>query len=134
MNIDWENAPEGTTHYDPSDDYQNPLNRWIRYDDLEGWCSYDEDGWDNCYTHNKHLFIPRPKFEASIPEGVITVNKIQELCKITGLEVDIYPDGDYCIWDEACERSCRTKSIDEVMELLNAAREYISVREKFTWE
>ena len=62
MSVDWSNAPDGCTHYDPSEPPGDD-NRWMKLE-LGELFTYDQGGWvlfsvsPECHMHG---YITRPK-------------------------------------------------------------------------
>lgn len=70
--IDWAKAPEGATHYDPTDRCED--SQWMMKVSERAWCFYDGDDWESIdYSEVAHQlceYIPRPtkqEWEGGLP-------------------------------------------------------------------
>ena len=131
---DWENAPEGTTHFDP-DELPEDDNRWMRLKDDELF-TYEQGDWV-LFSRNPTNFtggyIKKPEYEQSVPKGAVTSDKLQKLSEESGFQIEFHPDGKVHVWDEVLEQGT-AGTLDEVIELAEAKIEYAKVWAKFTWD
>ena len=126
----WENAPEGTTHYDTETRIwpwmRNHEGKWFVFNEQRGfWQSYD------VRIGEAENFVPI--YEQSIPKGVVTSDKLQKLSEESGFQIEFHPDGKIRVWDEVLEQGT-AGTLDEVIELAEAKIEYAKVWAKFTWD
>ena len=131
MNIDWENAPEGTTHYDTKTDMwpwmRNHKGKWFVFNEQDNlWQSYSV-----ICGEVEEDFVPI--YENSVPKGVVTSDRLQKLSEESGFQIEFHPDGKVHVWDEGLEEGT-SGTLDEVIELAEAKIEYAKVWTKFTWD
>ena len=133
--IDWSEAPEGTTHFDIKFDpdgndtswmLRARDGRWFYYTTEKGWIFYPAGK-----SEIESDFIPRPK----PPEKcTVTATKLRELAINSGLQVEFHSEGDIYVWDDVMEVGARLETIDEYIELAEAKIEYQKVWCKYHWE
>jgi len=134
--IDWNSAPEGATHYDPGSNLDDDPASFMRFDetgcyfwDGEQWDEYGEVGEYTCAAV-KARSIPLPAEKVGV--GDVTVERLIKLSKESGFEVDIHPNGKLYVWDDEMDAHA-TGTLEEIIELCEAKKEWLKVWTKFTW-
>jgi len=133
MDIDWSRAPEGVTH--AIDDGLGYV-RWRRItdSDVHHW---DEQSrmWrvlgDFRSLSKEFDYISKP--DVTSEANNMTVERLVKLSKESGFEIDIHPDGKLYVWDDEMDAHA-TGTVDEIIELCEAKKEWLKVWTKFHWD
>jgi hypothetical protein len=127
MEIDWDQAPEGTTHagiFDGEIYWRKQVDDFLyAWSDGVGWkpvMGGTANYWKGLFT-----YVEKP---------TITIQQLRSLARESGLQVEFHENGDIYVWDDTYEEGTRVSILDEYVRLAEAKAAYVKLWADYIWE
>ena len=128
MGIDWDKAPEGTTHagiFDGEVYWRRQID-----DCLYAW----SDGRDWAEVLGATANQWRETFDYIEKPTTTTIQQLRSLVQQSGLQIEFHANGDIYVWDDTHEEGTRVNSLDEYVRLAEAKAAYVKLWSDYIWE
>src|SRR5690554_1098295 len=127
MGIDWDKAPEGTTHagiFDGEVYWRRQIDDCLyAWNDIVGWkpvMGGTADSWKGLF-----IYVEKP---------TLTIQELRSLVQESGLQIEFHADGTIYVWDDTYEEGTRVNSLDEYIRLAEAKAVYVKLWSDYIWE